>query len=476
MAKAFSSALFLWLAITATIQPIPSSAQDRATPPSSVPVTEWLNGPDRQDIAWKVEVFQNLTLQQRHLVQVLATISGRDYLHDASPRDLHFVTKVADESGNWLDGESYSHFVQPARFTQKDTVHAFANLYLRPGSYTVAMIAYDSSHAAGNVWRTKLTVSPVSAPLADLGRDFPVIEFLPPATAALSLKTADWQAMSPERIQNLMLDPLTLGQGAARLPLTNKKPVRIDVVVDLSDNITAWQNQIRQGCGGYALGGETHIVWNLCGHLKFSPQDSTAYKFDEGLALQVGNLVSQLAPQSGCVRFSAIDALRQDLVADRIDTSKVDWESLSKAIASRNLSDFDVSVEHVHNHVMWFKQFIENVNRDNYECGLPNGSTDHVLVVVSLPMSFPLYAAVNSDTVITPVKSYVPRPASYHLRLGVSINKGPSLPPDPMEEMLSPLKPKFLPFFGADQLRQKLDFIMNDLEAPVPQPSAAVLQ
>jgi hypothetical protein len=29
--------------------------------------------------------------------------------------------------------------------------------------------------------------------------------------------------------------------------------------------------------------------------------------------------------------------------------------------------------------------------------------------------------------------------------------------------MLSPLKPKFLPFLGSDQLRQQLDFIIKDL-------------
>src|ERR1700730_10758638 len=180
MAKAIRRVLFLWVAVMAIFQAIPLSAQDN-TPPPSVPVSKWLNGTERQDIVWKVEVFKDLTLQQRHLVQVLATIRGRDYLEGVSLRDLHIVTKVADQQGSWLDGQSYTHFVQPANFSRSDAVHPFAHLYLRPGSYPIAMIAYDSLHSVGNFWRTKLTVSPVSAPLAGLDRDFPVVEFLPPA-------------------------------------------------------------------------------------------------------------------------------------------------------------------------------------------------------------------------------------------------------------------------------------------------------
>jgi hypothetical protein len=59
------------------------------------------------------------------------------------------------------------------------------------------------------------------------------------------------------------------------------------------------------------------------------------------------------------------------------------------------------------------------------------------------------------------VKSFKPRPAYYHLLQ--SGKRGASPSQDPTEQMLSPLKPKFLPFLGSDQLRQQLDFIIKDL-------------
>jgi hypothetical protein len=420
--------------------------------PQSIPVEEWLKGPERHDIAWKVQVFQNLTLQQRHLVQVLATIGGRNYLEGVSARDLHFVTKIADDHGNWLDGQSYDHFKQPANFSAADSVHSFANLYLKPGDYTVAVIAYDSLHNTGNIWRTQLTVPAVVDVLPDLGRDLPVAEFLPPAKAALELRNADWEQYPAAVLQNLMLDPLTLGNGVAYLPVANKKAVRIDVIVNLSDEMAVIRQEY--GCRFYA----TRFEWHRCDHPELSEEDSRRYKLIEGEALEVGNVVSQLAPQAGCVRFSAVDALRQDLVADRVDASHIDWDNLSKRMVSTEIKEIDLSPEHSSDHLMWLKQFIDKVNKDSYECGLPAGATNHVLIVVSMGSPFPMFTRMST------VRLYSPRPACFHLRLG---GPDPGAPPygDQTRQILSPLKPKDLSFLNPEQLRNRLALIVEDLAA-----------
>jgi len=153
-----------------------------------------------------------------------------------------------------------------------------------------------------------------------------------------------------------------------------------------------------------------------------------------------------------------MDALRQDLVADRVNASHVDWDTLSKRVASAEIKEIDLTPEHANDHLIWFKQFIEKVNEDSYECGLPAGATNHVLVVVSMPMPFPVYTQIRT------VKSYSPRPASYHLRLQFS-PRGSPIFPDQTQQILSSLKSKDLPFFGSEQLRNQLDFIVKDLAA-----------
>jgi hypothetical protein len=198
------------------------------------------------------------------------------------------------------------------------------------------------------------------------------------------------------------------------------------------------------------------FAWNMCGHLDLSEGESRTYKLIEGKALEVGSVVSQLAPQAGCVRFSAVDALRQDLISDRVDASHVDWDNLSKRIASAEIKEVDLTPEHASDRVLWLKQFIGKVNSDSYECGLPAGATNHVLIVVSMALPFPMYTRMDT------VKSYSPRPACYLLRLGRA-DPGAFPYRDQVLQILSPMKPKDLPFLGYEQFRKQLDFIVNDL-------------
>lgn len=434
----------------------PFHADDARPVPGSVPVAKLLQGPDRQDIPWKVQVVQDVTLQQRHLVQVLATIRGRDYFKGVSLRDLHIVTKVADADGNWLDGQSYDYFKQPRDLSVRDAVHSFANLYLKPGEYTIAEIAYDSLHNTGNVWRTKLTVPAVVAPIPDLERDFPVVEFLPRSQAALDLKSADWDLNPPLVLHSLMLDPLSLGHGRANLPVGNKKPLLIDVIVNLSDDIEESGRALGHPYGSLRTFGVDPCYPN-CGYAwLFQRENSAAYKYNEGLALQAGNLVSQLSPEAGCVRFSAMDVLRQDLIADRVDTSSADWDAISQKIASTDLNVIDVKALREKETELRFRSFVEVVNADGYACGLPGQTPEHVLIVVGMDMSFP------PNTEIAAVRASKPKPRCYYLLMQFN-----GAPPswDELDRILKPLEPKRLPFIGAQQLRKQVAFIVKDLAA-----------
>lgn len=432
----------------------PLHSDDARRVPGSVPVAKLLQGLDRQDIPWKVQVIQDITLQQRHLVQVLATIRGRAYFKGVSVRDLDFVTKVADQHGNWLDGQSYDHFKQPRDLSVRDTVHSFANLYLKPGEYTIAEIAYDSLHNTGNVWRTKLTVPAIAIPLPELSRDLPVVEFLPRSQAALDLKSADWNLNSPAVIQSLMLDSLTLGHGKAYLPIGNKKPLLIDVIVNLSDDIIdVGRNFLAPSlparCYPYPLDLDCFPPW-------LQRENSAAYKHDEGLALQVGNLVSQLSPEAGCVRFSAMDVFRQDLIADRVDVSNVDWDAISQQIASTDLNVIDVKALREKETELRFRSYLERVNEDDYACGLSGQKPEHVLIVIGMDMSFPLHTEIESIPATNP-----------NLRCYYLLMRFKGGPPgwDELNRILQPLHPKRLPFIGAQRLRKQVDFIARDLAA-----------
>jgi hypothetical protein len=71
--------------LASTCLPVPASAQTSETRPA-LPIDEWLRGPDREDFRWKVRVSRpRLTFQQRHLVQIRATVDADLVQRDVAP-------------------------------------------------------------------------------------------------------------------------------------------------------------------------------------------------------------------------------------------------------------------------------------------------------------------------------------------------------------------------------------------------------
>jgi hypothetical protein len=150
----------LQLCMFATILCAASHALGEGSPPLEIPVDSWFDGPNRQDFPWRVEMGQSwLTFQQRRYVQARVTFRVRDLLKaSVSLRDLHLIVKLASEDGRWLPGQSYSRFEPPPDLAAADEIHSLSNLYVRQGTYKVAVMAYDAAHRRGNLWRGVLQV------------------------------------------------------------------------------------------------------------------------------------------------------------------------------------------------------------------------------------------------------------------------------------------------------------------------------
>ncbi len=148
-----------------------------------LPLDEWLRSGARKEFRWKVDASKpQLILQDpRFLVGFRARIDARDLVKDGT-RDLFFFLKVADENGNWFDGEDYTPLpaavLHPrlAANRNMDYIEAPMIVLLRPGNYRVAFIAYDRAHQERNLWQKNIVV-PVDPSLADDQAHFPPVEF-----------------------------------------------------------------------------------------------------------------------------------------------------------------------------------------------------------------------------------------------------------------------------------------------------------
>ena len=267
--------------------------------PSEIPVDEWLRGPDRHDFPWKVKIRDPwLTFQQRHTVQVHADFRLRDLKkHGISADDLHLLLKVADSDGKWLPGEAYSPLeIKPEYGNEVDTVATF---YARPGKFKVALIAYDARNHRGNLWRGELTVPALKGdPLPNADLSLPVIQFLPQATVARSTRRFG--------SQRTLFDASAFGKGRLTLPVDNERPVQVDIVANLALSDAA--------------------------NTPYREAPDWMYKINADTLLQISNVLSQVDLKNGCVRFSAIDILRQKTFIERQNAATIDWDKIIQLV------------------------------------------------------------------------------------------------------------------------------------------------
>jgi len=351
-------------------------------PPPEIPVDSWLQGENRQDFPWRVELGHSwLTFQQRRYVQTRITLRVRDLLKaGVSLRDLHLIVKLAGEDGHWFPGQSYSRFEVPPGLATADEIHSLTNLYVRQGTYKVAVMAYDAANHRGNLWRETLRVEPLKDdPLPGVDRTLPQVEFLP---AALPLRRGLGRGLA----SMITFDPWTLGQGELLLPVANMRPVQVDIVANVS--------------------------LSLASDRSYSEAPDWEYQLNGATVLQISNVLSQLNLKAGCVRVSALDVRRQKVFADREDARSLDWLRLRQAIVGANRNKIEVSALAGQKHEpAFFAHYLEKLSSDPGPCQRNGTPPLHTVIVVSDAFIFP-----NGAEMTTVRPELVPG-LCYHLRL-----------------------------------------------------------
>jgi hypothetical protein len=258
-----------------------AAGADQDSPPFDV--DRFLRDPDGGDLPWKVDVRKpRLTLQQRFLVEVRASINVGRLPERAVRRTLHFVIKVAGADNRWISGCDYTPVPVPPGLGKSHRIQYVSGVYLRPGQYTIALILYDDVLHKGNTYRKHLKVSGLKNDrLPELDRDLPDVGFI-------SLSSHDL--------------PWPLDKGKEWLPLNNNRGLCIDIVVNTSTLH------------------DSDPFWRRSAPL-FSMQ-----------MLEVASVLSHLRLRTGCVRVSILDISRMQTLFDREDATDFDWQRASEAV------------------------------------------------------------------------------------------------------------------------------------------------
>jgi hypothetical protein len=398
------------------------------TPPEGIPIQQLLLSPDHCDFPWKVRLFLPiLTYQQRYLVKLTTAIDSGKLLRNARFRDLHYIVKVADENGKWFSGQSYRHLAAPSDWVGKVEIDSHVGVLLRPGTYLIAMIVYDSVHRQSNVWRRRVNVATlINDPLPQLDLGIPSVYFsedIPSADSA-SVFPDQWEPKAPDLYY--VKEAWTFGPGISRLPVRNGAPLVIDVVVNLSP--------------GYYFGPEG---------------SETAYRENADLMLQMVSVLSGLSPAKGCVRVSVLDILRQVTLQDRT-TSEIDWEDFRRTVNGVEYEKIDVKTLAVRTRgAEFFRDFLERLAAEPQPCGLQSGAFRHVVIVVSTGLVFP-----HGSQVPRLSEEGLTQGLLYYLHLQV----GPNDIFDQIDQILHPVRPTVLRLKSSLEFRKAIARIIAEIE------------
>lgn len=387
---------------------IPNDELADEAPPFNV--EQWLLGPDREDFSWSVRISSpTLTLQQRYAVHVYASFYIRgDFVQDrATTKALHFVLKVATGDSDWIPRYSYTRIPFPSKQDKYQILEFMDSIYLRPGSYTIALIACDPTHDVGNVWRKRVNISPLKGDrLPELDRDLPKVEFTS--------------------------DDRPLATGREWLPVNNNRSLCVDVVANISmdqyHHPRMGRNYTKRG--PLLRGDESKPI------------------------LKVASVLSHLGLREGRVRVSIVDTLRMKTLFHREDTANFDWQRASQIATTKPppTIDFHLIASQMQTSD-YLHDMVQEILEDN-SCAPGTGLPLKTVIVVSTDMVFPADTPIRQ--IVLPNRDSV-QFFYFKIPIGNLVN-------DDIPKMLKKTKAKAFTIRNGASFRKNLADLISRLE------------
>jgi len=307
-------------------------------------VDRWLGGPAHSDMRWSTHVSPVLLSRfQRLSARFSIRADGREIERRRGKGALRMMVELRDSAGKNYKIDQTIDLREPAYTSAGHLAYSdwSVSAFLTPGDYQLTLAMADLHSGEHNLTRQKLHVAPLP------GDPLP----------------GSWRDVSPARLPHVEFitsteppDSWFLPESTARLalPVTAKRPVHVDVVVNTSVSETSRGVQRRP----------QQSVGSLVGALK---------------------VLGQLEVRDGRLDVSLIDVARRRTVFAQDSVTELDWPRLKTALGADNQNTIDVgALKDRDQDVQFFLR--EIATRVEARAG---GSALRVVIVLSPPMAFP---------------------------------------------------------------------------------------
>jgi hypothetical protein len=318
---------------------------DENSPPFDV--DQLLYNPDRMNLdLWidKIDVMPAPDQPQQYYA-----VNVRAFMRQSPPEpaeaksDLHFVMKIGKEGNDWDPGYDYERISAPA---EGFMIEYSAGVLLRPGRYRIAIIVYDSVRKKGNVVGEHIK-------LAGLRED---------SAQASNGSLPDVQFSNKNGPMHNLSWPLSKD---SLLPVKNKRPLCIDIVVNASE----------------------YYLYKKSNAISLQPS-----------LLKYSSFFSHLKPSSGKIRVSILDALQMRTYVDRENAKDFDWMGAGKLLSEQDPDTVDAGLLRTQTKASeYFSDQIQKILKE--DAGEPGEESPiKIIIVVSRGMQFPKNTPIQKIT------------------------------------------------------------------------------
>ena len=152
---------------------------DAAFDLNSVPLAQWMETHDSQEVPWKTRIENSaLRMDQRLEVPYTATVQAKD-VNSLVTGDLYFIASVTDASGNSLISPKVVHYALDGKISDDKELRFTDSVLTQPGDYVLHLVLYESRTGRHSAMKRSITVSQTTDdPLPAAGKELPQLEFL----------------------------------------------------------------------------------------------------------------------------------------------------------------------------------------------------------------------------------------------------------------------------------------------------------
>jgi hypothetical protein len=410
---------------------LPVTGQDGAADPAfaKVPFDDWVASRDAPPFRWSEKLLPvQLSMHQRLLARVDIQIDGRDIASRRGNGKLRVFFQISDSAGHKYQDHGNIDLEKVEQGIKASDVIYSEYAFVLPGDYNIAVAVYSTATGEHGAKRDRLHVAQLKGdPQPGAWRDLPTVEFRP------NLDTPDAWYLPPVR-------------GRLHLPLSTRKPVEIDVLLNGTPSERA----------SGSIGVQDANMRALIPLLK---------------------VISQIDLSNGSVNVALLDLTRQKVSFHQEHARPFNWTGMRDGFTSTEPGKIDVKALGDRESNAAF--FVSEVRK---RIAAKDGVSRALIVLTS---SVAFEPGVDLTPVPTPE---APGATVFYIRYRVrTVNpmlyaQGPggvprrgmpqapivhpgriTPPPDQLEPLLQPLAPRVFDVEGAEDMRKALASIMEQI-------------